>query len=297
MRLQCTEALDTEDAAALSGTLLGEDSYDLLIDDDADVYRPDGQRLLSYRRHGVEAALCKMAFNVLRRINVPPTNRFLAVAGGTSPRPIVRAGYRSSTHRLVSTSPAVKGASSAIIGYYDRAARFPFCRQTAFTMHQPGPWRRLLPFLAAVSDLFRSIVPERWVAQRGWWDRTAVDFRIPDSVFTTVTVNKNWQTRVHKDAGDLVEGFGVMCALRGGAFSGGHLVFPRYRVAVDMRTTGVLMADVHEWHGNTPLVGNPGRFTRVSCVFYYRTAMRHCGTAEEELSRVRQRRRGEPLGP
>jgi hypothetical protein len=73
------------------------------------------------------------------------------------------------------------------------------------------------------------------------------------------------------------------------------LVFPQYRVAVDLGTRDVLLADVHEWHGNTPLVGAGGEYERVSCVFYYRTGMRHCRPPAEELEWARRRRPGERL--
>jgi hypothetical protein len=35
-----------------------------------------------------------------------------------------------------------------------------------------------------------------------------------------------------------------------------------------MRDRDVLLADVHEWHGNTPLLGVPGGYQRISTVFY-----------------------------
>ena len=91
-------------------------------------------------------------------------------------------------------------------------------------------------------------------------------------MFTTVTVNINFQTACHQDAGDLAEGFGVMTCTRAGEYTGGYLVLPQYRVAVDYGTTDVLFADVHLWHGNTAMkrVGN-SLFNRITCVHYYRT--------------------------
>jgi hypothetical protein len=73
---------------------------------------------------------------------------------------------------------------------------------------------------------------------------------------------------------------GVMAVLEGGHFGGGELIFPRYRTAVDMRTGGLCLADVHELHGNAPMWGR--RFTRLSLVFYARERMVDCGTPAEE---------------
>jgi hypothetical protein len=86
----------------------------------------------------------------------------------------------------------------------------------------------------------------------------------------------------------LREGFGVLTVLHAGTYTGGHLVFPKYRVAVDLRTGGVLLADVHEAHGNTPLIGTPGSFVRLSLVCYYRAGMRACGSASEENARAKR---------
>ena len=126
-------------------------------------------------------------------------------------------------------------------------------------------------------------------------DKTSADFRINGTAFTTVTVNKNWRTRAHYDAGDYKQGFGVMTCMRAGRYRGGQLIFPGFRVAVDMRTGGVCLADVHELHGNAPIEGVEGKYERVSCILYYRAKMIECGTAAEELDRAKNRKPGDPL--
>jgi hypothetical protein len=143
-------------------------------------------------------------------------------------------------------------------------------------------WVKVLPFVQAVNDVFQRECPERYDAQMQAVARTHPYYVIPRTAFTTVTVNRNYQTAVHKDKGDLPEGFGVMSVIRAGEYAGGYLVFPRWRVAVDMRSRDVLLADVHEWHGNTPILGAAGRFNRLSCVFYFRTNVRRCRPPEEE---------------
>jgi hypothetical protein len=76
-----------------------------------------------------------------------------------------------------------------------------------------------------------------------------------------------------------------MSVLEGGQFYGCKLIFPKYRTAVDMRTGGVCLADVHELHGNAPHIPD-GRFLRLSFAFYSREHMDQCGTLEEERLRV-----------
>jgi len=52
-----------------------------------------------------------------------------------------------------------------------------------------------------------------------------------------------------------------------------------------MRTGGVCLADVHEWHGNARLSGD-GPFDRLSFIFYAREHMDQCGTLDEERRRA-----------
>src|SRR5262249_23601722 len=99
--------------------------------------------------------------------------------------------------------------------------------------------------------------------------------------FTTITCNKSWRTAAHIDKGDLKEGFGVRCCL--GDFGGCDLVFPRYKTAVRYREGDVLLANVHEVHGNTPLLNPDGSVPvvgrepeRLVCVFYYQEKMEQC---------------------
>ena len=46
-------------------------------------------------------------------------------------------------------------------------------------------------------------------------------------------------------------------------------MFPKYRIAVDLRGRDVLIADNTEAHGNTAIVGVSGPFERVSVITYF----------------------------
>jgi hypothetical protein len=121
--------------------------------------------------------------------------------------------------------------------------------------------------------VFREYLPERYAAQAGAASRIDKSFLIDGLPYTTVTINRNWQTAVHLDEGDFHEGFGALTLLTAGDFTGGELAFPQYRVAVDYRMQDVLLADVHEPHCNLPIVGSEGEYERVSLVLYFREGM------------------------
>lgn len=311
MRVTVYPALTESEAEELAGRFMDETCYDRLVTEDCDLYKPDGSPLLIYRKNVLPAALCEQAWRSLRKAAAISENRGVAAGVITSNEDVeqnslrrwatvaVRSKMRFKNLKqdgTVSNTNYAKPVLSGIVGYFDRNARFPYCRQTAFTMNQREKFEAALPFVRAVDAVFARELPDRYAAQQEYINRTSPDFRIPGTVFTTITVNKNWQTALHQDKGDLKAGFGVMAVLQAGSYAGGYLVFPRWRVAVDMRSRGVCLADVHEWHGNTaiePVDDQPHE--RISCVFYYRENMTHCGTAAQELERAKNRKRGSKI--
>lgn len=293
--LRLTSKLPDAQADALAATYLDADAYDVLIQEDCDVYKPDGAPLIKFRKAILDPAVCAQAYTVLRTVEAPPTNRGVA-AGVPNHKPMLKNGRQSRSHRIsLHDYPELQGSSSGIIGAFDRYQRIPFCRLTAFNLDHPNLFLKVVPYIRSVDAVFRGTLPDRYEAQQAMVNKTKADWQIPGTAFTTITVNKNFRTAVHKDAGDLKEGFGVMSILQAGEYAGAYLVFPAYRVAVDMRTTDVCLADVHEWHGNTPIVGIPGRYERISCVFYYRANLYKCGTAAEELAQAKNRKPGDAL--
>ena len=291
-------SIDPKGAEVEAGAYLDESHYSELIvgADCAEpvfVTKPDGSCLACYVPNVIPVAEQRVAYSILRRIHCTPTNRGVAVTGEGAPHRILKDGTRSKTRDI--PTRAFRGQSSAIIGYYDRYIRIPYCRATAFNLRYPGRFDKLRPFIKHCDATFRRYAPERYAAQRAAADATSPDFVINDTAFSTITVNKNWRTRAHYDAGDYEDGMGVMTCLRAGHYGGGALVFPKYGLAVDMASGGVLLADVHELHGNTAIMGNAGGYERVSCIFYFRNKMQMCGTAAEELERAKNRKPGDPL--
>lgn len=260
--------------------------YDRLIsreDGDVNVLKPDGSPLLLFRPNSLSADVCLRALPALELAAKPTDNR--GTAAGS--RRYVKRRRDGTLSKILRARTVLSGE----IGYADRSPRLgDICRTTAYTLAEWGRgWQQILPFVRAIDDVFRQAHQERYEVQRELVHRTSQDFVIHGTAFTTVTVNRNFQTAVHKDKGDLKEGFGVMSVIERGAYDGCYLCFPKYSIAVDMRTTDVLLADVHEWHGNSPIIGAPGTYDRIATVLYYRSKMRHCGTAEEEYARAKRR--------
>lgn len=300
--IKLTTELTDEEADKFATKKLPKDgSYDILVKgEDVNVFKPNGDPLILFRHKVLPKEHFDKAFPALRTAAGTSFNRGTAagevkqredaIGVGTRFNPIKKDGTVSKTHYA-------EPVESGIIGYYDRNPRFPYCRTTAFNLKTPEKFLDALPLLQSIDKIFKRECPERHEAQMDMIRKTSQDFVINKTAFTTITVNKNWVTGVHKDQGDLKEGFGVMTALRAGdkEFKGCYLVFPKFRVAVDMQNQDVLLADVHEWHGNTPLIGIKGTFERISLVCYYREAIIECGTAAQEMDRAKSRIRGDKL--
>jgi len=294
------------DADHLAGTKLTEAHYDVVLggDEPCDVFKPDGSPLVKYRPRWFSGELCGAVLPACRKAARTTFNRGMAAGNldETESRDGRTVGQKSATRfraikrdGTLSNTNHAAGVDSGIVGFFDRSVRRPFCRQTSFVIQEAAAWRRFLPYIERADEGLREFMPDRWAAQREYASRTAADWVISQSTFTTVTVNKNFQTATHKDAGDLHAGFGVMSCLRNDKYDGAYLVFPAYRVAVNFAHGCLCLADVHEWHSNTPFTRMRYGYERITLVFYYREKMIHCKSAREEVEWAKNRKRGESI--
>ena len=302
-RFEVKEKCSFDEFAERSGTFIDDSEIDHIIDYDCDAYDPDGNPLFFFRKNVLDPKLCKTAYHSLRKAAAITNNRGDA-AGYFNPDQdpnfnysghIGRTGQRSKAfHRIkrdgtVSKTTSAKSVESGIVGYFDRNVRMPYCRLTAWTQNNFDQFRQAMPYIRNISDEFRNACPERWAAQKQVWDETHDDFKIKDTVFTTVTVNRNFRTAIHCDAGDFKGGLGNIAVLQAGEFTGGQTCLPRYGVGFDVRNTDVCFFNVHEWHGNLEFHAKKP-FERISIVCYYRENMMACKSAQEELEIVKNRK-------
>lgn len=295
------ECMPDEEVDKLGGETLNDSHYDYLCDHDADVYTPEGDVLLKFRKGVIPKEMTDLTYPIWKKAATQTDNRGMA-SGKIEDLAVIRQGKAIETDGggkravilkkdgTISNTTRAKSVLSGIVGFFDRSARFPYCRLTAFNLEHMDQFQACMPMIQLVDNKFKELCPERHKAQMEYHDATSKDFKIMGTSFTTITVNRNFVTAVHKDQGDLDEGFGVMSAIRRGKYKGGYTCWPKYGVAIDMQTTDMVCANVHHWHGNVPIKGIPGAYERISLVFYYRKGLRQCGTAEEELQRAIEKR-------
>jgi hypothetical protein len=173
---------------------------------------------------------------------------------------------------------------SGIAGWFDRYPRIPYGRATSYTQHNYDKFKMSFPFLQSLNRGFKDLLPWRWGNQKAAADKIDSKFLVPGTVFTTVTVNKTFRTACHRDAGDFSSGLSNLLVLsNNGNYSGGYLVFPEYRIAVNVRPGDLLLVNNHEIiHGNTPIVMHDDVAERISLVCYFREKMLELGSYEYE---------------
>ena len=173
---------------------------------------------------------------------------------------------------------------SGIAGWFDRYPRIPYGRATAYTQHSYDKFKLAFPFLQTLDRGFAELLPTRHAAQREAADKIDPAFLVPETVFTTITVNKTFRTAAHRDAGDFSNGLSNLLVLsNNGNYSGGYLILPEVRIAVNVRPGDLLLVNNHEYiHGNTPIELQDETAERVSLVCYLREKMLELGSKEYE---------------
>ena len=270
---------------AKQGKILGDEDYNLLLTGPSFVRMPDNRPLCVYLPGVLRAEVDSPGmYEVLHSLH---SNRSINRGAASGSK---RIRY---THSTRSKSLPV---ASAAVGAMEGTGAKSYCRLTSWTGRNLPQWRSLQPLLQEVARRQRQYVPGRAEAQQAAADATDPAWVVPGTPFTTITVNNTFATGVHTDRGDLDAGFSAIAVLRRGDYSGGRLVFPEYRVAVDLGHGDLILMDAHQWHGNTALVCACGEqpngwchtcgAERISVVSYFRTRVQGCGTPEQELRRA-----------
>lgn len=188
--------------------------------------------------------------------------------------------------KLICATTYANSVYSGIAGWFDRYPRIPYGRATSYTQRNPEKFAMAYPFLQQLAKGFKDLLPWRYNNQMEAAKKLDPAFLVPETPFTTVTVNKTFRTAAHYDAGDLTSGLSNLLVLSNdGRYTGGYLVAPEYRVAVNPRPGDLLLINNHEvMHGNTPITVEEGS-ERVSLVVYFREKMLELGSKEYEDTR------------
>lgn len=311
-------SMTDEEIKARQGTYFTEKDVDTVFKEDIDVYHEDaeGNRklLAKFRKNVFTPDEIKLGWEGFYETAATSRNR------GAAAGPIALSGQYWKKRKPIETSKwstryMHKGklskmrvnnlVMSSVLGYFERT---PFmglpCRLTSYTQRYFKQYSHGLPFIKAIDNKFKKLVPD---AHKLQYQRASQKplYRVGDTAFSSITLNRNFRTALHMDDGDFREGFGNLSVIERGEYDGAYTLFPRYRVGFDVRTGDFLAMDVHEWHCNTeitetaaqakknkalpdiykddPTTGSLGSnkpYTRISFVCYLREKLVGCKESE-----------------
>jgi hypothetical protein len=285
------------------------DEKDMTIyDNDVDIYDANTKKLLArFRKNVIPKELLELGWTAFYKTAAPSRNRG-AAAGPIQTnseywkkrKPVEIRGW-SALDANGGKMRVNNNVYSSVLGYFEQT---PFmglpCRLTSYTQKYFQQFKMGIPFLQHIDKCFKVLIPENHKKQ---YDRAKLNpkFQIDDTAFSSVTLNRNFRTALHKDDGDFKDGFGNLTVLEYGKYNGGATCFPRFGLGFNVRTGDFLAMDVHEWHCNTEMIETPEQklynktlptiylndlstgtlgqekpFTRISFVCYLREKLADC---------------------
>lgn len=275
---------DEQAEVKFKGKFLKQSDCKIIVTEDTDGYDNYNNLLFKFRKGVLPIEILELGVNSFRKSIELTESR--GTASGSSHKRIKKDG---SVSKITVGNKVLSGA----VGFADPAAMIPYCRKTGFTRKYFEEFTKGIPFVKTIDKFYKELIPEKYAIQKQYAEGTNQNYVIADTAFTTVTVNKDFVTGVHKDAGDHPDGFGNLIVYRKGNWKGCNFTLPEFGVGIDMQNTDILMVDVHKWHGNTPFQDwDEETCERISFVLYYRQYMLQCSSPEEELIKIKLDKNG-----
>jgi hypothetical protein len=261
--------LTDEETKGLLRVFLEPHHFKVVLDHDADVYSEDGQLLVRFRKGVLSKKKIDQMYDAIQEV-IKHASTDRGIASGSS---------------LGRATGQKNRVFSNIIGYFDKWSVYQKaifkkagmkppsqCRFTSFTAREPEKWKQCIPLIEEIDQQYKRLCPKEHTSQLKAARTTP--FRIGNTSFSTITTNLNFRTAAHHDTGDWEEGFGNLVVIeRGTPYKGAHTGFPQYGVAVDCREGDFLAMDVHQLHGNSPMIPGDDTSQRISLVSYLREAI------------------------
>tara|TARA_R110000868_G_scaffold374926_1_gene639386 strand:+ start:1001 stop:2605 length:1605 start_codon:yes stop_codon:yes gene_type:complete len=316
INIDASSTLSDNECDKLKGTYLDDSSYERVVDFNCDFYC-EGKPIFKFRKKPLHEDTLKRGWDNCKYMAKSSRGRG-ASAGPIDPESVYwkkrqiyekskwAAKYmvkdRSTGEMKKSKMRVNNEVASQPIGYYGKTKGLGVdlpCRLSHHTRTTLDKFHEAIPYFTSIADNYNSLMPDKYASQM----QRAIenDFHIHGTPFSTITINRNFRTAVHKDSGDY-GGWACLSVLEENKYHGGLFVLPKYKIAIDMRHGDLLVADVHEYHGNTELyetdadkeyneeypqktykdnlkvgiLGLNNRFTRLSFVCYLREDIINC---------------------
>ena len=313
------EAVMTNDQIKAKEGIYFDEKGIKIFNEDIDVYGKNPETgeeklLAKFRKNVLPKDLIERGWEAYYQTAAPSRNRG-AAAGPIDvkgvywkkrkPTDITKWSARYMQDGKVSKMRVNNNVFSSVLGYFEQT---PFmglpCRLTSYTQKFFKYYKHGIPFIESINNAFKTLIPDNYKQQHKVASAKPM-YQIANTAFSSVTINRNFRTALHQDAGDFRQGFGNLSVIERGKYHGGSTLFPQFGIGFNVRTGDFLAMDVHEWHCNTemyetaedkeynkslpkihlddPTTGTQGSnkgFTRISFVCYLREKLIKCKDSE-----------------
>ena len=316
ININATDCLSDYDCDNLRGKYLDGSHFNTIIDYDCD-FLCEGKPVFKFRKKQFQEDLLRVAWDNCK--NMAKVSRGRGAASGPidpestywKKRDIYWSKKWSAMYMVKdrktgemkrSKMKVQNEVASNPIGFYGKTNGLGLdlpCRLSHYTRDNFEDYERGIPYFQKIAENYQKLMPDQFIQQL---ERANMnEFHIPGTPFSTITVNRNFRTAAHKDSGDF-GGWACLSVLEENKYHGGLFVLPKFKVAIDIRHGDILVADVHQYHGNTELfeteedkkyndeniqttfkdnlsigvLGLNNRFSRLSFVSYLRENMIEC---------------------
>lgn len=181
-------------------------------------------------------------------------------------------------------------SQSRVVGFQPRVTvRRDFCTVAALARDAPGEHQAICHGAALSSAALQEHVPEVWKAhEQVVTEKVKPEWILPRSRYTSGIVNYNNPLRYHHDAGNLPGTWNAMLTFKKD-IEGGFLAVPELDLAFAVRDGTLSIFNAQGLlHGVTPFKKSSPTAHRYTLVYYALSGLCHCGTAAEELARIKQ---------
>ena len=153
---------------------------------------------------------------------------------------------------------------SMIAGYYDVYQRKHVIHLSSFSESYPKKWNAVVPYVEYLNEYYSYVYPEDYKPRKEICKGIKFGL-IGNTVFSTLTLNYNFRTALHKDKGDT--GLSLLTTL--GSWKGCYLGYPQFGYFVNVEEGDFFIMNPHEYHCNSHILDEQN-MDRLSIVTYCR---------------------------
>lgn len=172
-------------------------------------------------------------------------------------------------------------------GFCTRRMTKDYCHPAGFALDSPMEHKVLCEMGRLLNRIYEEFAPDTAAAHSEALKAVLPEWMIPGTRFTSGIVNNSNTLPYHYDSGNHENVFSCMVVFRK-LCDGGNLHLPEFNASFLIEDHSFFLFDGQALlHGVTPMKLLNKNGYRYSVVYYSRRGMGKCGTAEEEMRRIR----------